>query len=233
MAKRADIPRPKVYEALHLLDEHGFCRSIATDGTTLFRAVAPAEAIPRWIRHRDHERVLHGEQEAVIGEQLVARLPEPVEGTNANDPFGFLEPVFGRTRTSQALSDMIERAEHSIDNMTQPPFLQAKARWNVAEREAIARGVELRALFTTEAAKDRDRWHPLLEAGGAVRVSPSIPMKLIIRDGIEAMIALRDVETGEQGVGNVIIRHPDLVRALRLLFDASWEQAAALTDRDA
>jgi sugar-specific transcriptional regulator TrmB len=228
LATRADIARPKVYEALQLLEEHGFCKSIATPRATLFRAVPPSEALPHWVSHRDEERLLLAEHDAARGEELVARLPEPEEAEAAVDPFAFLEPVFGRTRTGQAFADLMDRAEKSIDNMTQPPFQQAKSRWNVAESEAMTRGVAVRTLFTTESVEDPDRWLPLAQAGGQVRVTTSIPMKLIIRDGVEAMIALRDLETGRQGVGNVIIRHPDLVGALHLLFEQAWQKADEL-----
>lgn len=228
LATRADIARPKIYEALQLLEEHGFCKSIATPRATLFRAVPPSEALPRWIAHRNEERLLLAERDAATSEKLVARLPEPEEAGAAVDPFAFLEPVFGRTRTGQAIVDLMDRAEKSIDNMTQPPFLQAKSRWNVAESEAMARGVVVRTLFTTASVEDPDRWLPLVQAGGEVRVATSIPMKLVIRDGVEAMIALRDLETGQQGVGNVIIRHPDLVGALLLLFEETWQKADEL-----
>lgn len=225
LATRADIARPKIYEALQLLEEHGFCKSIATHRATLFRAVPASEALPRWIAQRDEARLLLAEQDAATTEKLVASLPEPEEAGAAVDPFAFLEPVFGRTRTGQAFVDLMDRAEKSIDNMTQPPFQQAKSRWNAAELKAMGRGVVVRTLFTTASLEDPDRWLPLAEAGGEVRVATSIPMKLIIRDGVEAMIALRDLETGQQGVGNVIIRHPDLVGALLLLFEQAWQQA--------
>jgi len=228
LASRADIARPKIYEALQQLEERGFCKSIATQGPTLFRAIAPSEALPRWLAQRNEERLILGERDTATSEQLLARLPEPDATSDIEDPFAFLEPVFGRTRTSQAFVDLVDRAEKSLDNMTQPPFLQAKSRWNVAEREAIKRGIKVRTLFTTASVADPDRWLPLVQDGGAARVTASIPMKLIVRDGVEAMIALRDLETGRQGVGNVIIRHPDLVGALCLLFEAAWENADEL-----
>jgi sugar-specific transcriptional regulator TrmB len=228
LATRAGIARPKVYEALQRLEGNGFCQSIATDSATLFRAIAPADAVAQWVRHRDQERLLQGERDASIGQRLVERLPAPADVAGEDDPFAFLEPVFGRTRTSQAFADLIDRAEHSIDNMTQPPFLQAKRRWNVGECAALQRGVRLRTLFTSESVEDAERWQPLVAGGGQVRVAPAIPMKLLVRDGVEAMIALRDLDTGEQGVGNVIIRHPDLVSALCLLFEAAWSGAREL-----
>lgn len=39
----------------------------------------------------------------------------------------------------------------------------------------------------------------------------------------------RPFATVEPGVGNVIIRHPDLVSALGLLFDEAWRTAEPIT----
>jgi len=60
------------------------------------------------------------------------------------------------------------------------------------------------------------------EAGGQVRVTDTVPMKLLVRDAVEAMISLCDSLTGEQGLTSAVIRHPDLVRALQLLFEREW-----------
>ena len=46
-----------------------------------------------------------------------------------------------------------------------------------------------------------------------------------------ALTSLRDPTTGEQGVNNVLIRHPDIVRSLRLLFDDEWSRAERITQR--
>src|SRR5712692_3438844 len=58
VALRAEVARPKVYEALQLLEDRGFCQSIATGSTTLFRAISPSRSIREWVRHRDQERLL-------------------------------------------------------------------------------------------------------------------------------------------------------------------------------
>jgi len=69
----------------------------------------------------------------------------------------------------------------------------------------------------------------LVEAGGGVRVSNAVPMKLLVRDGVEAMISLRDPVTGAQGLTSAVIRHPDLVGPLQLLFDKEWKRGRRLT----
>ena len=109
--------------------------------------------------------------------------------------------------------------------MTQPPWIQPRGRWNVGEKAALSRGVEVKLLLTEEGIADEQRWRPLFEAGGEVRVCESVPMKLIVCDETAALTSLRDPTTGEQGLSNVLIRQPHLVRSLALFFGEEWDSA--------
>jgi hypothetical protein len=53
-------------------------------------------------------------------------------------------------------------------------------------------------------------------------------MKLLVRDDVEALISLRDSNTGEQSILSATVRHPDLAGPLALLFEQHWEKAKAL-----
>ena len=136
--------------------------------------------------------------------------------------------MVGRARTSEMLEQLVGGATRTLHMLQQPPFLQARSRWNEAEAAAARRGVEVRVLYTEEAVLDDRRWRALVEAGGDVRVSDVVPMKLLVRDGVEAMISLRDPVTGEQGLTSAVIRHPDLVGPLQLLFDREWKRGRRL-----
>ncbi len=225
VAANAELVRPKVYEALRLLEERGFCRAVAGEPVTRFRAVAPEQALPGWIAHREQERALMQDRDDRIASDLLTLLPEPAGLEAAGDLDEYFEAIVGRVRTTEALAGMFARAEHSVANMTQPPFLQPRSRWNVAETDALRRGVSVQALFTPPAIEDEHRWAPIVEAGGEVRVAPVIPMKLLIRDGAEAMVSLRDPASGEQAPNSIVIRHPDLVKPLQEMFEKAWEAA--------
>lgn len=224
-AASAGIARPRVYEALRLLEEHGFATSVLDGNVTRSRALPPRFALDEWLRRRDQDRRAVSEQEADLAADLVARLPEPTPADLEGGFFSYMEGVYGRGRISDTLRGMVDAAESRILNMTQPPWIQPRARWNVAEISAVRRGVEVRMLVTPSGLADRGRWEPLAEAGGYVRVADSIPMKLIVCDRKQAMTSLRDPTTGEQGLSNVVIRHPDIVHSLELLFEDEWKRA--------
>jgi hypothetical protein len=107
----------------------------------------------------------------------------------------------------------------------QPPFLQPRSRWGVAEVDAAGRGVDVRVIFTPAGIADDERYAPLLDNGISVRLRDVVPMKLLVRDGVEAMVSLRDPLTGKQSLVSAVIHHPDLVGPLALLFEREWEGA--------
>ena len=52
-----------------------------------------------------------------------------------------------------------------------------------------------------------------------------VRMKLLICGPDRALISLRDAATGEQSSLSTVVRHPDLVEPLRLLFEQHWSEA--------
>lgn len=228
LARESGVPRPKVYEALGAMESRGFCTTVG-DRVTRFRPVAPEVALRDWTRHRDHERAALAEREQALSETLIRLLPKPV-APGTTQPPDFLEAVSGRTHTTETLEDIIGRAERTVWMLMQPPWLQQRGRWNVAEAAAVRRGVQVRVVYSREAVGDRDRIDGLLRAGGECRVLPEIPMKLLVRDGVEALVSLRDARSGEQTITSVAMRHPDLAKPLGLLFRQQWKKAEPIEE---
>jgi sugar-specific transcriptional regulator TrmB len=226
LARSAGVPRPKVYEALGALETRGFCARVGGQ-VTRYRAVPAEVALRDWIRHRDHERAAASEREQALGDMLTRLLPRP-HARPASDPPEYMEAISGRTRTTAAIEEIIGRAERSVRMMQQPPWLQPRSRWNVAESAAVERGVDVRVIYSAEAARDRRRWIRLLDAGGHCRTLEELPMKLLVCDDSEALISLRDANSGEQSMLSATVRHPDLAKPLALLFEQHWEKAKPL-----
>src|SRR5882757_3185632 len=143
--------------------------------TATFRAVPPEPALEQWIQHRDHERAVSAEQDAAVAEDLVRRFPT-IEAAAPGLEQQLFEIVSGRTRVSYALEALIGGATKTLDNMTQPPFIQPRARWNEAETAALGRGVRVRTLYSGDVVEDAPRWAPLLEKGGLGRFAAQLPM---------------------------------------------------------
>lgn len=226
VAGAAGVPRPKVYEALQGLEGRGFSKGIA-GRVRRFIPVPPEAALRGWLSHRDHERAEMSERDQIRVDTLYRLLPAPGHGAEAQVS-DFIEAISGQLPTTEALDDLVSRAGRTLNIMLQPPFVQPRPRWNVMEVAALDRGVQVRAIYTPPALEDGRRFEDLLAHGGQVRVLDHLPMKLMVRDGEEALISLRDAGTGAQSVTTVGVRHPDLVAPLNALFDQQWRKAKAL-----
>jgi HTH-type transcriptional regulator, sugar sensing transcriptional regulator len=225
-ATAAGVPRPKVYEALQTLEGRGFSKSIG-GRVRRFVPVEPESALRGWLSHREHERAEMSERDQIrvetLGRLLPARASEAT--TQVAD---FIEAISGQVPTTEALDDLVSRAQRTLNIMLQPPFVQPRPRWNVMEVEALERGVQVRAIYTPQALEDARRFEDILRHGGQARTLAQLPMKLMVRDQEEALISLRDAGTGAQSVTTVAVRHPDLVAPLTTVFEQQWSKARAL-----
>lgn len=224
VAARSGVSRTKVYEVLQTLESLGFVTS-ESEQRAVYGAVEPTVAIPQWLRTRERRRSLEGERDESLGERLMRSLPTPEshEESDSQSPF---EPVIGNARSSAILPRLARDARRSLDIMQMPPFMQPRKEWNIAEAQALARGVQVRILNNVAGLKEEARVKEALRLGAEVRAEPEHPMKLVVRDETEAAIAVRHSPRRRRDVTSLIVRQPDLVRTLTELFRRQWESAA-------
>jgi HTH-type transcriptional regulator, sugar sensing transcriptional regulator len=231
IALRASVPRPKIYDVLQSLERYGLCAS-GGGRVSSWTAVPPDVALPDLVRSREQERRAQAERDQELATSLAELLPEPTHTAPAPE-IPIIEALIGRARIAETFERLVNSTERALDIVQARPFVQLSERWNLLEAEAIARGVEVRVLFTPEAAQDPARWQSLVAAGGEGRVSNNLALKLAIRDGEEALVALRDPSFkshDEDGMTSIRIIQPDLVAPLQTLFRREWRRGAPLPD---
>jgi sugar-specific transcriptional regulator TrmB len=225
-AARAAVPRPKVYEALQSLERYGFCAARG-DRVARYEAVPAEAALAEWVLRREHERRLAGERDEHLRSELVRTLPHPPDGRGAPPP-PFMEALIGQPRVAEMFEQLVVSARRQLDIVMAEPIVQPRPRWNRLETEALARGVSVRVLYTTETARDPERYLALVRAGGQGRVTDRLVLKLALADGEQALIVLRDESARRAEITAVRVTHPDLVSPLQLLFGREWRRARPL-----
>ncbi len=229
IAQRANVPRPKIYDVLQSLDRQGLCTS-AGSRVASWTAVPPDVALPELVRLRERERRVEAGRDVELARILVDALPEPAFAAPTTEK-GMIEALIGRARIAEEFEALIGRAERTLDIVQAMPLVQYPERWNVVEAAAIERGVEVRVLFTPEAAQDPKRYTSLLAAGGEGRLSNNLALKLALRDSEEALVALRDpsfTSIDDDGMTSIRIMQPDLVAPLQTLFRREWRRGLPL-----
>jgi HTH-type transcriptional regulator, sugar sensing transcriptional regulator len=227
IAQVAEVPRPKVYEALNNLLMKGFCFQI-NGPVVQYSAVAPEEALTAYQQRQEHEleRTIF-ERRQKVG-QLVERL-EPLHeaGRSETGLLRYIDVLTERGRVTQVANDLLSRAQSSIMIFEKEPYAQDARTLNAYEIAAIQRGVKVRCVFESSVRNLRQRASSLQDAGAEVRFASSLPMKLIVTDEQAAICAMRDPITGQQSLTSLRIEHPDFAQAMRLLFESVWQSAEA------
>jgi sugar-specific transcriptional regulator TrmB len=229
IALAASVPRPKIYDVLQSLERYGLCAS-GGGRVSSWTAVPPDIALPDLVRRREQERRLQADRDQELAKLLAESLPKRVHAAPAPEA-PIIEAVIGRPRIAEAFETLVTTTQRALDIVQAMPIVQHPDRWNVLEAEAIQRGVEVRVLFTPEAAKTPERWRSLLVAGGEGRLSNNLALKLAIRDGEEALVALRDPSYrshDDDGMTSIRIVQPDLVAPLQTLFRREWRRGSPL-----
>jgi len=96
------------------------------------------------------------------------------------------------------------------------------------DREWLARGGSMRTIFTEAVQYDTLAWaftrRPISE-GGLVRLSPALPMQLLI---VDREVAIVQVDPKDSSAGALFISEPGIVSALVDLFEVYWLHASEI-----
>lgn len=229
IADATGIARPKVYEVVKALEQRGFCHATG-DRVLRFHPVDPELAVGEWTRRRIHERSMTNDRDEQLAEVVTRSLPVPHNADN-DEPAGYMQVKVGVDRTLELFADINRRAEHRLDIVVTAPVIQSRDQWNRNEVEALRRNVSIRVIYPPDLVNDPQRYRPIVEAGGEVRTSTYLPLKMIVRDdGAEAIVSLVDHSDGDFVATSVAIGHRELATPFQLLFNRQWRQAQPLPD---
>ena len=221
IAERARVPRSSIYPLLASLADKGLVES-GTGRGAAYRAISPERGLALLI---DREREGLARRES-IAKQLVADLSALHDRSTAS-----ADEVVEVLRDRRVIAERYDRlqleARHDIDTIVKAPMI-VTLHGNPAAETALKRGVRTRGLYE-RAVLETDEIRPYLrtwtELGEEARVYPGeLPIKFALFDG-HTVLAPLETPAERQGVTSVIIRHPALGAALRMLFDFLWARS--------
>lgn len=219
VANVTGLQRSNVYPILWSLADKGLVEAGSGYGSK-FTAVLPDEALPSLVL-RERETLAQRER---MASQLGQRMASFVNSTEAAP-----EELIQVIRHPKVIAERFERlqldAQQQIDCMIKAPILTAR-RENPAQQKAQRRGVRYRGLYE-RAAIDEPAVKPFIEgwiaAGEDARIyDGELPHKLVIFDTEVVLLPL--IMPGNQ-TRTLVIRHQQLAKSLRMLFETLWEQA--------
>jgi DNA-binding CsgD family transcriptional regulator/sugar-specific transcriptional regulator TrmB len=207
--------------------EAGGASEAESDAVTV---VTPEIALLRLLeeersRLRDHLDV-HSRLTALAESFLQAGPPERAAGAE-------VEILRDYRRIQQVLEDITHAVRHTLRSMH--PIVRGREipeRALSRDRRQIANGVQVRSIFSrhlTAIPEDADHLRMKARLGVQVRLSPVVPMNMIIAD---EQFALLPVDPENAAAGAILARGSAIVRSYLTLFEHCWHSAAPYGEQD-
>ncbi|MER5310284.1 helix-turn-helix domain-containing protein [Streptomyces sp. NPDC002773] len=134
-------------------------------------------------------------------------------------------------RIQQVLEDITDVIQHGLASMHPTSLVREVAERVLSrDRRQIENGVRVRAMYSERvvaAPEVSELLRRRVEAGVEVRITPAVPMTMIIAD---AQFAMVPVDPAEPMAGAVLARGPALVRSYLALYEHCWHTASPYGD---
>ena len=217
------------------LVERGFVRrDYRTDPTTpMLSAVEPVRAVDHAILAAQ-QAVLEQSRQIVSARQQLDALQTIYQATYGQQGLSGVEVIDDAQRVSATSVELcLSAREEFVSFATRRSGRTPDRRTAMTFPEAVAgRGVVLRNVYE-RAALEFDGSEEIVaastKAGWQLRVAPSLPMRMVVADRHTALVPLGAASAD----GALLIRTPNLVASLRVLFDLIWAQSVPLADVEA
>lgn len=230
-AARLELPEPAVRDTLDRLSELALVRP-STEDQTQVRAINPLLGLEALLARQQADLAAQQQKveasRAAIAEAIAEYGQEHAAGAGAG--IQYVEGV-----------DAIREQLELLNNKVQKEFLTfapggAQTAANMAasrplNRRLLERGVRMRTVYLDSIRRDPPTlaYAEWLESVGAqIRITPTLPNRIILIDRRTALVA---ADSRHTGAGAVLIENPGTVTLMCALFESVWQSAEPLGAR--
>ncbi|MBB2892861.1 TrmB family transcriptional regulator [Flexivirga oryzae] len=230
LARRAVIPRQRIYDVVDGLVQRGLVRPISGDVAS-FAATDPRVAIAGLIaEHRERfSRLARNADEA---SETLSGLWH--SGQQEQAPLAFVEFLRDPASLGARFVDLQRRATKSMLLFTRRPYVVEDNTIGLEATRRIAEaGGDVRCCYEADILDSAESIQEIAQfdaAGERGRIVASVPMKLCLVDDSYALFSLTDPVAGGLTATNVLVEHPDLARSLSYAFEALWATGRPILD---
>lgn len=144
-----------------------------------------------------------------------------------------IDVVRGAQAVAQHFAQLQRGSRQEVCALVKSDVVAVDTEENTDEGAAILRGVDYKVVVESEAFNKPGFAHQAAEtsaAGEQIRVTDTLPLRLLISDRKLALVPLRPEASANQEVGALLIRPSGLLDALCALFDLTWQRAQPIYD---
>ncbi|MFF7986394.1 LuxR C-terminal-related transcriptional regulator [Streptomyces sp. NPDC007901] len=142
------------------------------------------------------------------------------------------EVVESNEQVGARYAHLLRGSRHEVLHFAKPPYVTSRITPTDASTAAgatVRPGVRLRSVYDSDGIADDECLETALggaAAEGELRLLPGLPMKLVIFDGVAAIMPLR---RDDPAAGSLVVHSSTLLEVLTALFESVWERAVPLS----
>jgi HTH-type transcriptional regulator, sugar sensing transcriptional regulator len=218
-----DVPRGSIYPALSSLVQRGIVENGEGYGSQ-FSAVPAEEALSRLIA-AEKEKLSEAES---LKDDLIKAIESRANERQSVSEANLVEVIRDPRVCGNRLQKLQQEVESEVNALVKAPLILRSMTRNPGEAASLRRGVRHRAIYESAVVEHEDVAPHLatwIKAGEEAReYQGDLPFKLALFDAKIAWVPLV-TNAPRHPVVSVLIRHPALGKALRLLFDYLWKES--------
>jgi sugar-specific transcriptional regulator TrmB len=228
LQKLSGVPQAKVYETIERLVRQGYCRERKAGRKRTFEIIDPKVTLAPGFQRLETRLQEMGQMQQEF-EALFA------VGGEIQEPFEYIEMLHGKESIHFHYCELVRRASHQILGFGRTPYTcetPDKVAEQTRENEAfLRRGGRSRWIY--EMDEDNREWllegfAHLMRLGIRIRVSERLPLKMMIFDTREVLVAQQDPGAPPGSLTMAVIKQSAIANAYSALFDFFWHQAEEL-----
>lgn len=148
------------------------------------------------------------------------------EATGQAGDTALVDVVVGAEQVGALYWHLMETATHEVLHLARPPYLRPTPELlDEVDRPAMSPTVELRSVYESATFTDPVSLETALggqATGAGLRLSPQVPLKLVV---VDQKIAMLPAAGDDAGSASLVVHAPALVGALTDLFERVWDAA--------
>jgi len=228
------VPRSKIYEIAQKMMQRNMCIEKKTGRSKKFQAIEPNRMFSRLIQdsQADHTR------KKELAEELVSELsPLYDQGLNSTDISEYVEIITDLSSIHERYLDLVRNSKFEILGFVKPPYTHKRRGSKLDQQEdqeisKLSVGVNVKGLYEYEyediADLELSHIERCIAAGEQVRFIKKLPIKMHIFDRRFVLMAMSNGEFAKTPLTMLVVDHPALADASKILFDHLWENSLEL-----
>jgi len=226
-----NVPRSKVYEITQRMILRGMCIEKQMGRKKKYQAVEPRRVLKNLVK--GYENALD-EKEKLAKELSKIVYPLYNQGKQIVDVSEYVEIIKGRSSIHERYVSLVRNTKKELLSFVKCPYAHQNKRQKMGEQENVEfeilkKGAVARALYELPSGEHIEpiitHIEECIKAGEKARVIAHLPIKMFIFDRKYVLMTLENPKLATYPLTMLVIEHPGLALAARILFNHLWEKA--------